>query len=56
MAVERTPRSLPAIEKLAGEHGINVALTGNPKTVLEALQGRGQRIGAYADLGKWVPV
>ena len=54
MAVERTPRSLPAIEKLADEHGINVALTGNPKTVLEALQGRGQRIGAYADLGKWV--
>ena len=54
MAVERTPRSLPAIEKLADEYGINVALTGNPKTVLEALQGRGQRIGAYADLGKWV--
>jgi type 1 glutamine amidotransferase len=54
MAVERTPRSLPAIEKLADEYGINVALTGSPKTVLEALQGRGRRIGAYADLGKWV--
>lgn len=54
LAVERTPRSLPAIEELADEFGINVALSGNPKTVLEALQGRGRRIGAYADLGKWM--
>jgi type 1 glutamine amidotransferase len=53
LAVERTPKSLPAVEKLADEYGINVALSGNPKAVLEALQGRGQRIGAYADLGKW---
>jgi type 1 glutamine amidotransferase len=54
LAVERTPKSLPAIETLADEFGINVALSGNPKTVLEALQGRGRRIGAYADLGKWM--
>ena len=54
LAVERTPKSLPAIEKLADEYGINVALTGHPKIVLEALQGRGRRIGAYADLGKWM--
>ena len=54
MAVERTPKSLPAIEKLADEFGVNVALSGSPKTVLEALQGRGRRIGAYADLGKWM--
>jgi type 1 glutamine amidotransferase len=53
LAVERTPKSLPAVEKLADEYGINVALSGNPKTVLESLQGRGRRIGAYADLGKW---
>ena len=53
LAVERTPKSLPAIEKLADEFGINVALSGSPKTVLEAIQGRGRRIGAYADLGKW---
>jgi type 1 glutamine amidotransferase len=53
LAVERTPRSLPAIEKLADEFSINVALSGGPKTVLDALQGRGKRIGAYADLGKW---
>jgi type 1 glutamine amidotransferase len=53
LAVERTPKSLPAIEKLADEFSINVALSGSPKTVLDALQGRGKRIGAYADLGKW---
>jgi hypothetical protein len=48
------PTSLAAIEKLADEHGINVALSGSPKTVLEALQGRSKRIGAYADLGSWM--
>lgn len=53
LAVERTPKSLAAIEKLADEYGINVALSGIPKTVLEAIQGRGRRIGAYADLRKW---
>ena len=54
LAVERTPKSLPAIEKLADEFGVNVALSGSPKTVLEAIQGRGRRIGAYGDLGKWM--
>ena len=54
MAVERTPAALPAIEKLAEEFGVNVALSGSAKTVLETLQGRGPRIGAYADLGKWM--
>ena len=53
LAVERTPKSLAAIEKLADEFGVNVALSGSPKTVLEAIQARGRRIGAYADLRKW---
>ena len=53
IAVERIPQSLPAIEKLADEYGVNLALSGPPKLVLEALEGRGRRIGAYADLGKW---
>jgi type 1 glutamine amidotransferase len=52
--VDRTPKALPAIETLANEFGVNVALIGNPKTVLAALQGRGPRIGAYADLGTWM--
>ena len=54
LAVEQTPKTWPAIEKLADEYGVNVALSGSPKTVLESLQGRSRRIGAYADLGKWM--
>ena len=54
LVVERTPKMFPAIEKLADEFGVNVALSGSPKTVLEALQGRSRRFGAYADLGKWM--
>jgi hypothetical protein len=53
LAAERTPKSLPLIEKLAEEFGVNVALSGSPKVVLDALQGRSPRIGAYADLSKW---
>jgi len=53
IAVERTPASLPAIEKLAEEYGVNVALSGSPKALAGALEGRSPRIGVYADLGKW---
>jgi type 1 glutamine amidotransferase len=53
LAVGRMPASLPAIEKLADELGVNVALGGSAKAVHEALQGRGRRLGAYADLDKW---
>lgn len=53
VVVERTPKSMAAIEKIADEYGINVALSGNPKNLIDELQGRGRRIGAYADLGKW---
>jgi sugar phosphate isomerase/epimerase len=52
LVVERTPDTV--IDSLADEFGINVALSGSPKTVLEALRGRSQRLGAYADLGKWM--
>ena len=54
LAVERTPAGLAAIEKLAEEFGVNVALSGSAKSVADTLQGRGRRIGAYADLGKWM--
>ena len=54
VVVQQTPAALPAIEKLADEHGINVALSGSPKVVLEAIRGRGPRIGVHADLGKWM--
>jgi type 1 glutamine amidotransferase len=54
LAIEGTPAGLPAIEKLAEEFGVNVALSGSTKSVVDTLQGRGRRIGAYADLGKWM--
>jgi type 1 glutamine amidotransferase len=54
VVVARTPKVFPVIEKLADEFGVNVALSGSLKAVLDALQGRGTRIGAYADLGKWM--
>jgi type 1 glutamine amidotransferase len=53
VAVDRVPASVAAIEKLADEYGVNVALSGSPKSVVQALQGRGRRIGAYADLLSW---
>jgi type 1 glutamine amidotransferase len=54
LVVERTPAALQAIEKLADEYGVNVALTGSPRSVMGLVQGRGRRIGVYADLGKWM--
>jgi type 1 glutamine amidotransferase len=54
IVVARTPKVFPVIEKLADEHDVNLALSGSLKTVLDALQGRGRRIGAYVDLGTWM--
>jgi type 1 glutamine amidotransferase/sugar phosphate isomerase/epimerase len=58
------PASLPGIDKLANEFGINVAIENhgrketpaywNPKSVLAALQGRSNRIGIRADTGYWM--
>ena len=56
------PASLPAIDKLASEIGINVAIENrkdtpayrDPKGILAALQGRSNRLGVRADLGSWM--
>jgi sugar phosphate isomerase/epimerase len=58
------PASLPAIDKLADEIGINFAIEsrsrkdtpayGDPKRLLAALQGQSNRIGIRADLGYWI--
>ena len=58
------PASLPAIDKLANEFGINVAIESlgrketpaywQPKRVLTALQGRSSRIGVCVDTGAWL--
>ncbi len=49
------PASLADLDQLANEFGVNVAMENlSPKSVAGALQGRGQRIGVVADLGKWM--
>src|ERR1035437_1358372 len=41
---------LPSIDKLASEIGVNVALlNGDPKSEMQALEGRGKRLGICAD-------
>lgn len=54
LVVAGPPRGLPLLEALAGEYKVNVALSGSPKTVLAALRGRSERLGAYADIGNWM--
>ncbi|HET9468190.1 MAG TPA: ThuA domain-containing protein [Vicinamibacterales bacterium] len=47
--------NLAELDTLAEEFEINVALesTGDPKTVMAALEGRGKRMGVSAHLGEW---
>jgi len=52
LIVEKSPDRM--IDRLADEYGINVAINGTPKAVMEALEGRSKRLGAYGDLGKWM--
>ena len=53
LAVDRVPASVAAVEKLADEHGVNVALNAPPASVVEVLKSRGRRLGVYADLSRW---
>ena len=48
--------SLADLDRLAEEFGINVAIESrkDPKTLMAALEGRGQRIGIAADLDAWL--
>ena len=49
------PEALPALDKLANEFGINIALhNGDPQSMLRALDGRSRRIGVCADIGNWI--
>jgi len=58
---EPHPDALEIVDKLANEYQINVAIHNHPKpsrywdpeTVLKAVQGRSERIGACADIGHW---
>ncbi len=50
------PASLSALDQLAGQSGINVAIEahGNPKTVLDAIGSSSPRIGVAVDFGSWM--
>jgi type 1 glutamine amidotransferase/sugar phosphate isomerase/epimerase len=58
------PQALPALEELANEFGINVAIENrsraetpeyaDPKSFLAALHGRSKRIGACANTANWI--
>ncbi|MGE0405883.1 MAG: ThuA domain-containing protein [Candidatus Korobacteraceae bacterium] len=55
VVVEGVPENLAQVDTLAGEFGVNVALAGGaPQAMLNALQGRSQRIGVYGDVGRWM--
>ncbi len=54
IVAERMPEDLPLIDKLANEYGINVALCGNLKSVLAAVQDRSNRLGVCGDTGAWL--
>jgi type 1 glutamine amidotransferase len=51
---ERMPESLPLIDKLANEYGVNVAVCGNPREVLAAVGNLSQRVGVCGDTGAWI--
>lgn len=54
VVVEHAPEILPQLESLAEEYDLKVALKGDFKRVVSAIEGRGQRLGAYADVGLWM--
>ena len=50
------PSSLSAVDKLAGETGVNVAIEckGDPKSVMSAIGGLSSHIGVSADFAGWM--
>jgi type 1 glutamine amidotransferase/sugar phosphate isomerase/epimerase len=51
---QRMPQDLPLLDKLANEYGINVAVCGNLKSVLAALNDRSNHLGICGDTGVWL--
>jgi type 1 glutamine amidotransferase/sugar phosphate isomerase/epimerase len=50
------PSSLPALDQLASENGINVAIESadDPKNLMSSIQGLSPHIGVSADFAKWM--
>ena len=46
---DRLPEALPLLDQLAGEFGVNVALCGNPQSVLTAVSALSKRVGVCLD-------
>src|SRR5690606_27333938 len=59
---EPKPEHLDLVDSLCNAYGVNLAIHNHPKpsrywdpaVVLEALEGRSERMGACADVGHWV--
>ncbi len=51
-----TPASLSAIDKLAGDSGVNVAVAvdGDPKTVMDAIGNLSPHVGVSVDFANWI--
>jgi type 1 glutamine amidotransferase/sugar phosphate isomerase/epimerase len=54
VVLEQMPEDLSLVDKLANEYGMNVALCGNLKSVMAAVQGRSNRLGVCGDTGVWL--
>ena len=54
--ISTMPSSPSAMDKLAAESGVNVAIDSadDPKALMSAIGGLSPRIGVNADLGKWI--
>ncbi len=48
------PSDLALLDKIANEYAINVAISGNLDTVLNALESRSSRLGICGDTGIWL--
>jgi type 1 glutamine amidotransferase/sugar phosphate isomerase/epimerase len=51
---ENIPDALPMVDKLANEFVIGVALCGTPSSILAAVNGLSNKIGAWGDSGSWL--
>jgi type 1 glutamine amidotransferase/sugar phosphate isomerase/epimerase len=51
-----TPSSLSAVDKLAGDSGVNVAIAidGDPKSVMSAIDGLSPHVGVSVSFGNWI--
>jgi type 1 glutamine amidotransferase/sugar phosphate isomerase/epimerase len=56
IVVKTPPSSLSAVDKLAGDNGVNVAIAvdGDPKTVMSAIEPLSPHVGVAVDFANWI--